>query len=78
MGASPEASLEASFTPAHDGWQPRRICPGHHCGVVGARGKACPAHYMNPTDAEPTVLHTCLHSTTACDYSVDAKATVAA
>jgi hypothetical protein len=47
------------------------------CGVVGARGKACPAHSLNPTDAEPTVLHTCLHSTTACDYSVDAKATVA-
>ena len=30
MGASPEASPDASFTPAHDGWQPRRSCTGHH------------------------------------------------
>jgi hypothetical protein len=69
MGASPEASPEASFTPAHEGWQPRRSCPGHHLCVVGARGKACPAQPLNPTDAEPTVLPTCHHSTAACDYS---------
>ena len=69
MGASPEASPEASFTPAHDGWQLGALVPDTTCGVVGARGTACPAQPPNPTDAEPTVLHTCHHSTTVCNYS---------
>ena len=69
MDASPEASPEASFTPAHDGWQPRRSCPGDHLWRRRRTGKACPAQPLNPTAAEPAVLHTCHHSTAACDYS---------
>jgi len=48
---------------------PGALVPVTTCGVVGARGKACPAQPLNPTDAEPAILHTCHHSTAACDYS---------
>ena len=69
MGASPEASPDASLRQRMTAGNLGALVPVTTCGVVGARGKACPAQPLNPTDAEPTVLHTCHHSTAACDYS---------
>jgi hypothetical protein len=69
MGASPEALPEASFSQRMTAGNLGALVSVTTCGIVGARAKACPAQPPNPTDAEPTVLHTCHHSTAACGYS---------